>query len=217
MRPWRREFARKGIVIVSQTRANTLRLAALLGFIAGMPVLAIPAVNNSVDEWLFPAASPVDTLPVRIKVGAGDRVGQGDKAGTGGKALAGGKPGAGGKVGEGAAASASAELASLGGASTVVERLPPPDIPISSNRFEAVQRRLQELGAVYFRLEDTGGSAGRYRFRCELPLPGNTTYLRPFEHEDADPHRAMQAVLDEVELWLAAKQMRPPPTGAANR
>jgi hypothetical protein len=162
-------------------------LAALLGFIAGMPVLAIPAVNNSVDEWLFPAASPVDTLPARIEVG------------------------------EGAASSASAEVASLGGASTVVERLPPPDIPISSNRFESVQRRLQELGAVYFRLEDTGGSAGRYRFRCEFPLPGNTTYLRPFEHEDADPHRAMQAVLDEVELWLAAKQMRPPPTGAANR
>jgi hypothetical protein len=192
-------------------------LAALLGFIAGMPVLAIPAVNNSVDEWLFPATSPVDTLPARIKVGAGDRVGKGDKAGAGGKAVAGGKPGAGGKVGEDAASTASAELASLGGASTVVERLPPPDIPISSNRFEAVQRRLQELGAVYFRLEDTGGSAGRYRFRCELPLPGNTTYLRPFEHEDADPHRAMQAVLDEVELWLAAKQMRPPPTGAANR
>jgi hypothetical protein len=214
-------------------------LGALLGFIAGMPVLAIPAVNNSLDEWLFPAAPPVDTLPsvdrpedrpdssdsptipgtptnaARMRTVAGavdkDRLSDGLSDGMPG-GTTGGTPG--GKAG-----------GTIGGTTNrmtnrmtdAVARLPPTDIPVSSSRFEAIQRRLQELGAVYFRLEDTGGSPSRYRFRCELPLPGNATYLRPFEHEDADPDRAMQAVLDEVELWLAAKRMRPPSGGNAGR
>ncbi len=182
-------------MIVSQTRASTLRLAALLGFIAGMPVLAIPSVNHSLDEWLFPAAPAVDTLPARAGAAAADStaVVRETASGSAKDTLAG--------------LSAGSSTGTLDGAMATA-RLPPPDIPVNAHRFEAMQRRLQELGAVYFRLEDTGESPARYRFRCELPLPGNMTYLRPFEHEDGDPDRAMQAVLDDVELWLAAKRMR---------
>ncbi len=207
---------------MSQTRANTLQLAALLGFIAGMPVLAIPAVNNSLDAWLFPAAMPVDTLPLAIADASPSPASSPALSQSQSQSPS-----------QSAAASPTIDPLSMtpavsaAGSPTVspsdlrstdlVERLPPADIPVTTSRFESVQRRLQELGAVYFRLEDTGETPGRYRFRCELPLPGNATYLRPFEHADADPDRAMQAVLDEVELWLAAKRMRPMRKGAEDR
>jgi len=186
-------------------------LAALIGFIAGMPVLAIPSINHSLDEWLFPAAPAVDTLPVQRGTAAADlaAVVRDTAAGSAQETLAG--------------LSAGPSTDTLAGTSTgksggplATARLPPPDIPVNASRFEAMQRRLQELGAVYFRLEDTGESPARYRFRCELPLPGNMTYLRPFEHEDVDPDRAMQAVLDDVELWLAAKRMRSSGAGRPN-
>ncbi|MFM7070903.1 MAG: hypothetical protein ACKO38_03790 [Planctomycetota bacterium] len=197
---------------MSQTRANTLRLAALLGFIAGMPVLAIPAVNNSLDEWLFPAALLVDTLPLPIAEVSPSHTPSPSNSPLWSPSQSSPTSPPIDPLNMTPAVSAAGSLAVSPAdlrSSDSVARLPPADIPVTTSRFETIQRRLQELGAVYFRLEDTGETPGRYRFRCELPLPGNATYLRPFEHEDADPDRAMQAVLDEVELWLAAKRMRP--------
>ena len=90
----------------------------------------------------------------------------------------------------------------------LVERLPPAESVVDAHRFEVLQKRLQDLGAAYFRLEDTGSSESRYRFRCEVPLPGNSTYQRPFEQEDMDPIRAMERVVAEVEVWCAAQRTK---------
>jgi hypothetical protein len=75
----------------------------------------------------------------------------------------------------------------------------------AGGRFDAVSRRLQELGAESIRLEAADVRGEQYRFACRVPLPESAVYSRPFEALAGDPAAAMEQVLAEVEAWLAAR------------
>jgi hypothetical protein len=72
-------------------------------------------------------------------------------------------------------------------------------------QFRGMERRLRELGATYYLLETWGSSGDRYRFFCKMSLAGNADYNRNriFQATAADPLRAMQDVLGQVEQWRA--------------
>lgn len=178
---------------MAQQRTNSLRLAGLLAFVAVMPILAVPAVNRRLDAWLFRGETALggpflERSKLAPKVPK-DVTSPPDAAGSPLER----------HVEPGFVESGGTEL---------VERLPPAESAIDSIHFDALQKRLQDLGAAYFRLEDTGSSQARYRFHCEVPLPGNSTYQRPFEQEDMDPLRAMERVVAEVEVWCAAQRTK---------
>jgi hypothetical protein len=69
---------------------------------------------------------------------------------------------------------------------------------------EALYGRLEALGATVLRLEKEQAHPARYRFRCELPLPGSPGYSRFFQALDAEPAKAVQRVLADVEAWRSA-------------
>jgi hypothetical protein len=72
-------------------------------------------------------------------------------------------------------------------------------------QFRRMEQRLRELGATYYLLETWGSSGDRYRFFCKMALAGNADYNRNriFQATAADPLRAMQDVLGQVEQWRA--------------
>lgn len=166
------------------SRMQTIRIAGLLGFIGLMPILAIPAVNRQVDKLLF--ASTAERLEERL---ARVRAGVADPQIELASRTSGSQP-------------FELPARALTDASQGVRRLPPVEPELAAIDFDTVQRRLQTLGATYYRLEDLGSEPRRYRFRCEVPLPGNENYLRPFEADDDDPSVAMHTVLGDVERWL---------------
>jgi hypothetical protein len=71
--------------------------------------------------------------------------------------------------------------------------------------FSDAQLRLRELGATYYLLESWGRRGELYRFHCKVAIAGNPDYTRHFECTDAEPARAMQTVLREVEIWRSAR------------
>lgn len=208
-------------IVAEHQRTHRFRLAGLLGFVVAMPILALPAVNERLDSWLFAAPAPT---PRGAKVAAKrdwPAAVDATAAVPPAPADAGGMKGAPGATGvpESAPLPPTATDPSLSaarsdrrggddGAAGNVERLPPADLVVDLRQFAACQTRLQELGAAYFRLEDTGQVGARYRFRCEVPLPGNGSYLRPFEQEHDDPLEAMRQTVAEVEQWCAAHRTR---------
>ena len=202
-------------------RAQKLRLGGLLGFIVLMPVLAVPAVNQRLDDWLFSSSSErlADRL-ARVRQLPDDsatvakgvlRRSQDSTVETG--ALETGTVETGTlEFGELEDWPTGRPLARQGAAG--VSRLPPAEGGVSEAAFDSLQARLRELGASYYRLEDrreAGGATPLYRFRCEVPLPGNENYLRPFEADDRDPARAMQLVVEEIEVWLARHRLAAAP------
>jgi hypothetical protein len=72
-------------------------------------------------------------------------------------------------------------------------------------QFRGMEKRLRELGATYYLLETWGSSGDRYRFFCKMSLAGDADYNRNriFQATAADPLRAMQDVLAQVEQWRA--------------
>ncbi len=64
------------------------------------------------------------------------------------------------------------------------------------DRFGAIQQRLRDLGAVYFRLDRLDGPDGEYRFHCEFDEADE-----PFTASDADLLQSMQRVLQQAERW----------------
>jgi hypothetical protein len=72
-----------------------------------------------------------------------------------------------------------------------------------TNRFDALQQRLKQLGAIYYRLESWGQHGEMFRFECKMGLDSNPQYSRYFEAIEHDPARAIEHVLDDVEAWLA--------------
>lgn len=81
---------------------------------------------------------------------------------------------------------------------------PSPERPAEPNRepseFQAIQQRLQSLGATYYRLE-TWGQKNQFRFQCRMAVRENTHFARQFEATDPDPVLAMRRVLEQVERW----------------
>ncbi len=71
--------------------------------------------------------------------------------------------------------------------------------------FTSSQQRLRELGATYYLLESWGRRGELYRFHCKVAIAGNPDYTRHFEATDAEPARAMESVLREVEAWRSTR------------
>jgi hypothetical protein len=82
---------------------------------------------------------------------------------------------------------------------------PAPAAEDCTAQFRRMEHRLRELGATYYLLETWGSSGDRYRFFCKMALAGNADYNRNriFQGTAADPLRAMQDVLTQVEQWRA--------------
>ena len=72
-------------------------------------------------------------------------------------------------------------------------------------RVMAIQERLKELGARYLILENLRDRQ-LYRFHCRVDVGDHAVYARVFESYDAQPQRAMERVLVEVEDWMAAQR-----------
>ena len=79
----------------------------------------------------------------------------------------------------------------------------PPQSPPGSDQFALIRRRLDELGATYYRLESWGNEGRLYRFYCRMAIGGSPNYTRYFEAKDPDALGAMAKVLREVESWRA--------------
>jgi hypothetical protein len=63
----------------------------------------------------------------------------------------------------------------------------------------AIQQRLRDLGAAYYALETWGAKGRLFRFHARMALGEGSNRLQHFEAVDADPVRAMAAVLRQVE------------------
>ena len=75
-------------------------------------------------------------------------------------------------------------------------------------QFRRMEQRLRQLGATYYLLETWGTTGDRYRFLCKMALAGSADYDRNriFQATAADPLRAMQNVLEQVEQWRSGRQ-----------
>jgi hypothetical protein len=69
-----------------------------------------------------------------------------------------------------------------------------------------IQDRLQKLGATYYVLESWGNDQQLYRFCCKMAVTDSPDYVELFEATHADPLRAMQQVLRDVETWRGGTQ-----------
>ncbi len=96
---------------------------------------------------------------------------------------------------------------------------PPPSVPSPANvevdaevdaelakQLEPHLSLLRALDASEYTLENWGGSAQLYRFRCEITLGENGDFTRQFEAIDASPLRAVHQVVGEVTSWQNARQ-----------
>ena len=91
------------------------------------------------------------------------------------------------------------------------ELMPPPassGVPSQGWDFARVQQRLQDLDAVYYRLETWGGREV-YRFHCRVQVSESSPTTRHFEAQDADALQAMLQVLQQVEAWRSQTQTQP--------
>jgi hypothetical protein len=77
----------------------------------------------------------------------------------------------------------------------------PGEIPPGPQGINEVQHRLQALGARYYLLETWGNNQELYHFYCVMAVTADGNLTRYFEAVEAEPLRAMVAVLREVEQW----------------
>ncbi|MDA7977439.1 MAG: hypothetical protein MPJ50_01560 [Pirellulales bacterium] len=69
---------------------------------------------------------------------------------------------------------------------------------------QALESRLQRLGASYYRLESSEDGLS-FRFHCEMPLTERPGFHRFFEADSASPEESMEQVINAVEHWLAQR------------
>ena len=77
---------------------------------------------------------------------------------------------------------------------------------LADDRLATLQRRLQQLGATYYRLESWGNEGPRFRFECRVAFDRASACARHFEATDRDPMQAIAAVVRQVEAWVAAQR-----------
>lgn len=71
----------------------------------------------------------------------------------------------------------------------------------SQEGFATLEEELKHLGAHFYRLQTWGSAGDLYRFSCYVGAPGNERYQKHFQAIDANPHRAMRQVIDEIKAW----------------
>ena len=88
------------------------------------------------------------------------------------------------------------------------DRMVPIERPAGQNSFAESERRLRDLGAIYYRLETWGADAEFYRCSCSVALSPRSRATRHFEAIDAAPSQAIDAVIKQVDAWRANKAVR---------
>lgn len=70
-----------------------------------------------------------------------------------------------------------------------------------------LERRLQSLGAVYYRMEKWGADGRLYRFYCDTAVAGQAGVVRHWEAVAEHPESAMIQVLSQIEAAAAEQGM----------
>ena len=155
-----------------------VRLAVVLAFLLGMPLLALPRVQQAVGEAWAPDSPEPDPpihdsheVDLRTPVEP-DQVVKRETA-------------------------VSRPEVQLVGEDLSNEAAPPSEI-------EQRKQRLIELGVTYMVLEKVGVDGARYRFTCQLPVAAGSPYRRKLQAVDADPVQAMAEVQRQIEAGSAA-------------
>lgn len=193
-------------------RFLSLRAMFLIGFVIGMPVLALPPVARQLDTLLYGPA-PTDFGRPRVAAAKAQETVQplGAEAAS---------PAA---LEQTAANSAARELDTamvqpppLPSAPAFAPLIPPspkatPEDPTVGEatlaKLEQIRKRLEELGAEYVIAESVHGS-GQFHFHCRMLVDSQSRFTRPFEATAADPATAAEQVLRDVEAWQLAASRR---------
>lgn len=69
------------------------------------------------------------------------------------------------------------------------------------DQFVYVEKKLRDLGANYYLLENWGDQGECYRFHCRIAVAKGGNFTKHFEATDAQPLGAMTRVLADVEAW----------------
>ena len=77
---------------------------------------------------------------------------------------------------------------------------PPSGDASQSDGLLVLLQRLQQLGALHYRLERSPQAGGQYWFRCDV-----AGSREPFVATDSDPIRTTERVVRQVEAWQASK------------
>jgi hypothetical protein len=88
--------------------------------------------------------------------------------------------------------------------------------PSTVDKFLDIQKRLRDLGADYYLLENWGNQGECYRFHCRIAIANSANFTKHFEATDNQPLGAMTRVLADVESWRRGGSAREPlPTAPA--
>lgn len=204
-----------GNLRIQDRMTNQVRLAGLLGFVLGMPVLAIPAVNGGIERWWngpddATAYAEVSHTPARLRHTDDDLL----EPETGDTTT---------RKSESGDNENSTEEGSASPPPPVAPSAPPPAPPLnrlpdtaqepvtdrSSNSFGEMQQRLRALGCTQWRLEAVPEDEELVRFTCQVPLPGHDSYQRTFTADARDPMDAMAQTMDQIDQWRKAHVERP--------
>lgn len=71
-------------------------------------------------------------------------------------------------------------------------------------QYELIRKRLDKVGAYNFHF-DKDPQSNETLFSCELPYPDNASLFRVFEARSPDELKAMLAVTEQVEKWVAER------------
>lgn len=69
------------------------------------------------------------------------------------------------------------------------------------DQFVFIEKRLRDLGASYYLLENWGDQGECYRFHCRIAVAKGGNFTKHFEATDTQPLGAMTRVLADVEAW----------------
>ena len=148
-------------------------MAVVLAFLMGMPLLALPRVQQAVGEILAPEDPALeqaidDSSQIELRTSDPED-----------------------PVVKREPIESLAELQLVGG-NLPTEVAQPSEV-------EQRKQRLIDLGATYMVLEKVGVDGSRYRFTCQLPVAAGSPYRRRLQAVDADPVEAMAIVQHEIE------------------
>ena len=159
--------------LVKDSSWIAVRLAVVLAFLIGMPMLAVPRVQEALGEVFAPDEEPLEE-PIddssQIDLRPADELDQ---------------------IVRQEPIESLAELEVVGGDLST-------DVAPASE-IEQCKQRLIDLGATYMVLERVGVDGSRYRFTCQLPVAAGSPYRRKLYAIDADPVQAMAKVQREIE------------------
>jgi hypothetical protein len=104
-------------------------------------------------------------------------------------------------------ATAQAPAATASQAARPTELTPEAQAANTAQLQQSIRRRLDLAGARDLRLE-TDPVSGKHKFSCEVPHPGNPELARVFFAVHDDWTKAMLAVADAVENWVANQKQK---------